>query len=76
MGMSMASAIRRSTANCSLESIKLASGMHFSEAEMAKPLAHTPSNPARSISLALSASWAPTIFTAPGRLNRALSLVA
>ena len=56
--------------------IKLASGMHFSEAEMAKPLAQTPSKPARSMRRALRASWAPTTLRAPGLLRAARSLVA
>ena len=55
-GMVTASAMLRSTSSCSLDVMKLASGMHFSEAEMANPLAHTPSKPARSINRALSAS--------------------
>ncbi len=75
-GMLTASTIFRSMASCSLESMKLASGMHFIEAEMAKPLAQMPSKPARSIRRALKASWAPTILIAPGLFRAARSFAA
>src|SRR5690348_16257166 len=74
--MFTASAMLRSTSSCSLAVMKLASGMHFNEADMANPLAHTPSNPACSIKRALNASWAPTILSARGFFRASRSLVA
>ena len=74
IGMLTASAMFRSTSSCSLDVIKLASGMHLNEAEIAKPLAQMASNPARSINFALSASWAPTALMIPGRWNNGAML--
>src|SRR5919109_1536743 len=76
IGICTASTMLRSTSSCSVKVTKLASGIHFNAAEMPKPLAQMASNPACSISLALSASWAPTALMIPGRWSRARSLVA
>src|SRR3989442_4517875 len=74
--MPTASTMFRSTSSCSVRIPKLASGMHLSAAEMPNPLAQMTSKPASWTSLALSASWAPTAVTIPGRRSRSLSLVA
>ncbi len=46
-GMLTVSKMLRSMSSCSLEVMKLGPGIHFKESEIAKPLAQTPSKPAR-----------------------------
>ena len=75
-GMPTASTMFFVTSSCSVIVRKLPSGMHLSDAEMPKPEAQIASNPASSISLALSASWAPTVLMIPGRRINSRSLAA
>src|SRR5437773_1686045 len=75
-GIETAASMWRATSRFSVMVSRFTSGMARWAADTVKLDDHTTGKPAASMSLADSASWAPTIGTRPGRRSRARSIAA